>query len=187
MNNFKSFFQDLGQKITMENAKIIINQIINYVSNLTWFDYNISKWIFLALITYIVFIFVFLFIHKWLLKKTNKIKWKLDELYDQIWYEISIVMYDFNQEAKKNWQENKLIYWAKSIIWLEKNDYISNRKKIFEDIKKLETYIWKKMISEELIKTINWYQKKLSNTDLIQKMIWWILTILTIGIYKLFW
>jgi phosphoglycerate-specific signal transduction histidine kinase len=94
-------------------------------------------------------------------------------------------MYDFSQQAKSQWKENQLIYWARSIISLEKNDYISNRKKIFQDITKLESYIWKKIISEELIYQINWLHKKLKNNSFFQEMIWRILTILTLWIYWL--
>jgi len=181
MENIQSYLANLN----MESVKLFLNQIISSFSNLTWLDTYTSKVILLAVITYIFFIVVFLVVHKLIIKKSISIKANYITKYDEIWYLVSLNMYEFNQQAKAQWKENQLMYWAKSIIWLQQNDYISNKKKIFQDIAKLEAYIWKKIISEELISQINWLHKNFSNSSFFQNMFWRILTILTLWLYRL--
>lgn len=162
-----------------------VDQIINYFSSLIWLDYNTTQLILLWVLTYIVFIIVVWLIHKWFLKRGNNIKALCTRKYDELRYLASTNMYKFNKEMKTQGKENQLAYWAKSIIWLEKKNYIANKQKIFGDLAKLEWYIGKSIVSNELKTEIAVLDKKITNNHLSQKVVGRILTMLTLGIYKL--
>lgn len=179
------YLQSYLGKIKIQSVQTYIDQIVQYVAGLIWLDYNTTQLILLWVITYIVFIVIVVLIHKWFLRRGTKIKALCTRKYDELRYLASTNMYKFNKEMKAQWKENQLVYGAKSIIWLENKNYIANKQKIFGDLAKLEWYIGKSIVSSELKNEIVVLDKKITTNHLSQKVVGRILTILTLGIYKL--
>ena len=128
---------------------------------------------------YIVLLLLLLFIHSKLLKIQRKIHENVVILYDTLRYQVAKAQYESREV-----EESKGI---QSVMDTEHKNYLSNAKAIKEEILAIEDQLGQEIISSNQRKTIDEQTKKKNRLTVGVQTIGRIITILTIGIYKIFW
>ena len=128
---------------------------------------------------YIVLLLLLLFIHSKLLKIQRKTHENVVILYDTLRYQVAKAQYESREV-----EESKGI---QSVIDTEHKNYLSNAKAIKEEILAIEDQLGQEIISSNQRKTIDEQTKKKNRLTVGVQTIGRIITILTIGIYKIFW
>ncbi|NOZ44256.1 MAG: hypothetical protein GXP45_03875 [bacterium] len=95
----------------------------------------------IVVLSYGLLLLVLLKVHHIMTKIQRQRVQKCIYEYDRIWYMIAKAMYNFNEDMKAQGKTSKLVHGTRSILSLKDKDYLHNRKKIFADVKKLETYL----------------------------------------------
>ena len=129
--------------------------------------------------SYIVVIAILVYIHNKLLKRHKRIHKNLVEMYDTLRYQIAKAQYE-NPAI----QNNKGI---KITIEADHKNYPANAAEIKQEILSIEQQWGKEIISKEQRDKINSQTKKKNILMLSTQILGRIITILTIGIYKIFW
>lgn len=118
-------------------------------------------------------------IHRKLLKRQKKINKNLVILYDTIRYQVAKAQYN-NPVI----QDSKGI---KVVIESEHENYLKNTKIIKEEIFAIEQKLGQQIITTDQRKLITKQSKKKNNVTIFVQLIGRLTTVLTLGIYKLFW
>ena len=128
---------------------------------------------------YVVLLLLLLFIHSKLLKIQRKTHENVVILYDTVRYQVAKAQYESREV-----EESKGI---QSVIDTEHKNYLSNAKAIKEEILAIEDQLGQEIIPSNQRKTIDEQTKKKNRLTVGVQTIGRIITILTIGIYKIFW
>ena len=146
-----------------------------------------GQWITIAIFAFVVVVLFLIKIHHGMIKMQKKRVEKLVYEYDRIWYLEAKAMYTFNQHMKAQGQVNQLAHGTRSVLQLDNKDYLVNKKKIIEDIKKLETYFNQKIVPDETIKKILSLHRKVSSSNMLHQVVGRGLVVMTAGLYLLKW
>ncbi len=135
--------------------------------------------ILIGILAYIIGIVVLIILHRKITKRHKKIYENLTYLYDTIRYQVAKT-----QAGNPSIQDNKGI---KVVIDTEHQNYLGNSKAIKEEINSLEQKLGQQIVLADQ-RTLLVKQTKTKKTLLIFiQLLWRIITVVTVGIYKLFW
>lgn len=133
----------------------------------------------IIIVGYILLLAILLYIHSIFLKKQKKIREKLTETYDTMRYNLAQAQY-----KNTNIQDNKGIKITRE--WDKKN-YFENEKEIKEELLSIEQQWEQQIISQIQRDSIKKQTHKKNILTIFVQTIGRIITIITIGIYKVFW
>jgi len=154
-------------------------EFIKNLINIVKFD-SLYSYIILAIIIYVIAIIILSLVHKKVLKQKRELQKECVWEYDNLRYLVA------KARSKSN-KQSELELWLKNILNSGKKLYLKNYSLIKEEVWKIEELLWSEIISKDIWSKIEDLQKKISNKDKSQKTFGWILTIITIGGYKIFW
>lgn len=163
----------------MEKLQLFWWNILHILVNVSWRSEAQSEILLLSILWYIVVLLLLLFIHRKIIKKHKRIHENIVFLYDSIRYQVSKAQYE-NPTIQENAGINV-------IIKNEHKDYLHNTTTIKEEISKIEQQLGQQIITEEQRKNINKQIKRKRWTHTIMQILWRTTTVITAGIYKLFW
>ena len=120
-----------------------------------------------------------MFIHRKLLRRHKRIHENLVLLYDMLRYQIAKAQYGnpASQEIKG----------IKVVMESEHENYLANAKAIKQEILSIEQSLGQQIVSADQRNMINKQTKKKSTAKAFMEIIGRLTTLLTVGIYKLFW
>jgi len=182
VDKFLLFWKELPQ-----NIGPFWESMVNFVIWLTGLQYQNAQ--LLLIVVFVLFLAVLILwkVHSGLIKLQRKKVQECIYEYDRIWYLEAKAMYAFNQKMRQQWQVNQLAHGTRSILALNKKDYLVNRKKIVDDIKKLEKYMGQQIVSVEQLKKIGRLHLRIAGSSMIQHVIGRGLIVMTLGLYGLKW
>ncbi|MFA7298854.1 MAG: hypothetical protein WC010_04390 [Candidatus Absconditabacterales bacterium] len=167
----------------MENIVAQLNsfrvKIVHIMANVSGRAEPEAEILLLVILGYIVFILLLMFIHRKLLRKQKNIHENLVLLYDTIWYQVARAQY-----GNPIIQDNKGI---KVVIEADHENYLTQAKAIREEILSLEQKFGQQIITTDQRNIIVKETKKKNNVTIFVQLIGRLTTLLTVGIYKLFW
>jgi|GEM_PF-1190988 len=133
----------------------------------------------LVILGYIVLILLLMFIHRKLLKRQKRIHENLIFLYDTIRYQVARAQYGnpASQEIKG----------IKVVMESEHENYLANAATIKNEILSIEQKFGQQIISADQRTAITRQTKKKHRVLFFVELIGRLTTLLTVGIYKLFW
>ncbi|HBB03591.1 TPA: hypothetical protein DCZ39_01635 [Patescibacteria group bacterium] len=149
------------------------------MANVSGWTESQSETILLAILGYIIVLLLLIAIHRKGLKKYKKIHEDLILSYDTMRYKVARAQY-----GNPALQDNKGISTA---IEGDHKDYLVNTKAIKQEILSIEQKLGQEIISTEQWITIEQQAKKKNRIMTCVEIIGRVTTILTVGIYKLFW
>ena len=152
---------------------------IHIIANVSWQTAANAETRTLIILGYVVLLLLLLFIHSKLLKIQRKTHENVVILYDTVRYQVAKAQYESREV-----EESKGI---QSVIDTEHKNYLSNAKAIKEEILAIEDQLGQEIIPSNQRKTIDEQTKKKNRLTVGVQTIGRIITILTIGIYKIFW
>ena len=182
MDQILVFFQNTWIKILPVWDNLVLS-----VWWIVWVSDVYAQLVTIAIFVYIVLAIVLLKVHQAMILSQRKRVVKCVREYDRVWYYTAKAMYEFNAQMKAQWQTNQLAHGTRSILKLEKKDYLHNRKKIFDDIKKLQTYMNKEFVPIEVLKKIKSYHMKIKSAAMLHQLVGRWLVVMTLGLYLLGW
>lgn len=138
-----------------------------------------AEMLILVILGYSILILLLIAIHRTGLRKYKKIHENLVLSYDTIRYKVARAQY-----GNSALQDNKGISVASEA---DHKDYLANTKAIKQEILSIEQKLGQEIISTEQWITIEQQAKKKNKLMTCIQIIGRITTILTVGIYKLFW
>jgi len=162
----------------LANTNLLRAKIIHIIANLSWQKEAEAEILFLAILWYIVLIYLLILIHHKTLKKHKKIHENLIELYDTIRYQYAKIQY-------KNPAIQDSI-WIKIVMENEHQNYLTNAKIIKEEIISMEQKLEQKIVSDDQRKIIAKQTQKKARTKVCMEIIGRFTTLITAGVYKLF-
>jgi hypothetical protein len=154
-------------------------KIVHIMANVSGRAEPDAEILLLAILWYVVFIIIIMYIHSKLLKRQKKIHKNLVLLYDTMWYQVARAQY-----GNPAIQESK---WIKVVIDADHKNYITNAKTIREEILSIEQKLGQQIVTTEQWNIINKQTKKKNNVTVFVQLIGRLTTVLTVGIYKVFW
>jgi len=167
----------------MENIVAELNifrwKVVHIMANVSWRAEPEAELLLLVILWYIVLILLLMFIHRKLLRKHKKTHENLVLLYDTIRYQVARAQYGnpASQESK----------WIKVVMESEHENYLANVAAIKNEILSIEQNLGQQIISADQRTMINKQTKKKKTLMFFVQFIWRLTTLLTAGIYKLFW
>lgn len=163
----------------VEQLGIFRGKIVHIMANISGWTESKAEILLLVILWYIVLVFLLLLIHRRILRKHKKINENLVFLYDAIRYQVAKVQYG-NPAA----QDSK---WIKVVMESEHESYLANAKTIREEIFSIEQKLGQKIVSDDQRKAIAKQTKKKSWAKTFMEIIGRFTTLITAGVYKLFW
>lgn len=170
----------------METRNTLVGQlnifrwkIVHIMANVSGLAEAEGEILLLVILWYIVVLSLLLFIHRKIIKKQKKIHENIVLLYDTIRYQVSKAQY-----GNPATQQNK---WINLILQSEHKNYLYHTKEIHDEIITIEQQIGQQLVTEAQRKTINKQVKKKKWTYTMMQTIGRGITVITAGIYKLFW
>lgn len=163
----------------VEQLDIFRGKVIHIMANVSGRAEPEAEILLLAIVWYIVLILLLMFIHRKLLKKQKKIHENVVSLYDMIRYQIARAQY-----SNPAIQDSK---WIRVVFESEHENYLANAKAIKEEIFSIEQTLGQQIITADQRKIINKQTKKKNNVNIFVQLIGRFTTLITAGIYKLFW
>ncbi len=163
----------------VDNLSIFRGKIVHIMANVSGMAEPQAEILLLAILWYIVVLLLLLFIHRRLIRKHRKINENLIFLYDMIRYQLAKTQYS-----------NPAIQGVKGIkvvIESEHENYLANAKAIKEEIISIEQKLGQKIVSDDQRNTIHKQTKKKAGAKIGMEIIGRFTTLITAGIYKLFW
>ena len=154
-------------------------KIVHIMANVSGMAEPQAEILLLAILWYIVVLLLLLFIHRKLIRKHRKIHGNLIFLYDTIRYQLAKA-----QSSNPAIQDAKGI---KIVMESEHENYLANAKTIREEIVSIEQKLGQRIVSEDQRKTIYKQTKKKAWAKTGMEIIGRFTTLITAGIYKLFW
>lgn len=113
------------------------------------------------------------------MKRHKRIYQGLVQLYDTLRYQVANAQY-----TNPTIQDRK---WVKVTIEADQKNYLDNAKAIKDEILSIEQTLGQTIVSEDQRKAINKQTKKKHAAKIFVEIIGRLTTLLTVGIYKLFW
>ena len=170
----------------MKTRNTIVDQLDSFRVKIVHIMANISgraepeaEIVLLVILWYIIFILLLMYIHRKLLRKQKKIHQNLVLLYDTIRYQVARAQY-----GNPAIQESK---WIKVVLESDHKNYLTQAKTIKEEILSLEQKLGQQIISTDQRNVITKQAKKKNTITIFVQLIGWLITLLTVGIYKVFW
>ncbi len=163
----------------MEKLTIFRGQIVHIMGNVSGRAEPDAELLLVAILWYIVIILLLVMIHRRIVRKHERIHENLVFLYDTIRYQVARV-----QASNPIIQDNKGI---KVIMESEHKNYLANSTAIKEEINLMEQKLGQQIVSADQRTTITKQSKKKRTLMILVQLLWRIITVLTVGIYKLFW
>ena len=170
----------------METRNTIVAQLDSFRAKIVHIMANVSgraepeaEIVLLVILWYIVCILLLMFIHRKLLKRQKKIHENLVSLYDTIRYQVAKAQY-----SNPVIQDSK---WIKVVIESEHESYLKNAKIIKEEILSIEQKLGQQIITTDQRNIITKQSKKKNTVTMFVQLIGRLTTVLTVGIYKVFW
>ena len=182
MDQVLAFFQNIWLQVLP-----LWDNLVFSVGGIFWVSEAYAQLATIAIFVYILLVIVFLKLHHGMIALQRKRIAKCVREYDRVWYYTSKAMYEFNAEMKAKWQVNQLAHGTRSVLKLDKKDYLHNRKKIFDDVKKLQTYMNKEFVPIEVLKKIKSYHIKIKSAAMLHQIVGRGLVVMTLGVYLLGW
>lgn len=167
----------------MENILASLNtfrmKVVHIMANVSWKAEPQAEMILLIILGYVVVILLLMMLHRTLLRRHKRIHENIVLLYDTIRYQLAKAQY-----GNPNIQDSKGI---NVVIESKHKNYVVNIDEIHEEILSIEQKLGQKIISEDQRKIIikKTHKKKITMTFV--QLIGRVITLLTAGIYKLFW
>lgn len=159
----------------------IISQI-HYFLGASDFRSNIIFW---AIIIYLIIFLIFIPIHRNLRKKRLAKEQEIVKDVDEMIYLLAKAQHEMNIDIRKLWW-NPNIALMKSIFTKGECDYVKSTFLILDNIHKVETLLWKKIISQEKESWLIRDSQKYNTLKTSEKIFLRINTIPTLWIYYLF-
>lgn len=163
----------------LENLNIFRGWIVHMMANASWRAEPQAEIVLVVSTWYIVVIFLLMFIHSKLLSKQKHVHENLVLLYDTIRYQVARAQY-----GNPIIQDNKGI---NLVIQEDHKNYLKNATTIQEEILSIEQKLWQQIITTNQREIIKQETNKKNRLTILVKIIGRITTILTVGIYRLFW
>ena len=162
----------------MENLNAFRGNIVHIIANISGRTEAKAGMILMGILGYIIGILVLIIIHRKITKRHKKIYENLTYLYDMIRYQVTRA-----QAGNPSIQDNKGI---KVVVDVEHQNYLANSIAIKEEISSIEQKIGQQIVSAEQRTVLATQTKKKRVLMLFVQLLWRIITVLTVGIYKLF-
>lgn len=153
--------------------------IVHIMANISGRENTQAEILLLIILWYIVVFFLLIGIHRKLLRKHKKIHENIVTLYDTIRYQVAKAQY--GNEAIQN--SNGI----KSIITSDHKNYLTNAATIKQELLTIEQTLGQQIITQDQRKIINKQTKKKHSVNIFVQVIGRFITVITVGIYKLFW
>jgi hypothetical protein len=163
----------------VEQLGIFRDKIIHIMANISGRTEPKAEMILLIILGYIVVLLFLLFIHRKLIKRHKRIHEHSIFLYDTIRYQVAKAQY-----SNPSIQESKGI---KVVMESEQENYLANTKAIREEIMNIEQHVGQKIIGDDQRDTISRQTKKKNTAKAFMEIIGRLTTLITAGVYKLFW
>jgi len=159
-----------------QNAGI---RILHIFVNITGLSPELAEIVLIVILGYVLLIVLLISIHRKLLKKHMKIYKDLVLMYDTIRYHVAHTQY-----GNPSIQESKGI---KVMIDAEHKNYLANSEAIKQEILSMEQTLGQQIISSDQWNTVSKQTKKKKSVKIVLEIIGRFTTVITVGIYKLFW
>ncbi len=153
--------------------------IVHIMANVSGRGEAEAEMLLLGILWYIVLLLLLMFIHRKLLRKQKKTHENLVVLYDTIRYQVARAQY-----GNPIIQDSK---WIQIVIQADHKNYLTQAKTIKEEILSLEQKLGQQIITTEQRNIITKQAKKKHIISIFVQIIGWFTTLITVGIYKLFW
>lgn len=154
-------------------------KIVHIMANVSGRAEPQAEILLLVIIWYLVVLRLLLFIHRKLIKKHKRIHEQLIALYDTIRYQVAKAQY-----SNPTIQDAKGI---KVVMESEHKNYLANAKAIREEIVSIEQRLGQRIVSDDQWNTIHKQTKKKAGAKTGMEIIGRLTTLITAGVYKLFW
>lgn len=161
----------------MTKIQAILDRILLIFSRITGLTPETSQIVLIVIISYIVWIYILIKIHRIFYKKKLKAQQECTLEYDTILYLIAQEEYK-NQTQTSNSPIQKLF---------ETKNYLQSHTLFIDAIKKLESETNHILLTPEMEKKIHSLKKKISTYNIIQKIFGLLISLATAWIYLLFW
>jgi len=155
------------------------SKIVHIMTNISGLQNTEAEILLIVILWYIVGLLLLVFIHRKISKKHKSIHENIIFLYDTIRYQVAKMQYE-NPAI----QDSKGI---KVVMESEHKNYLANIKAIKEEILSIEQKLGQQIVSDDQWKKISQQNKKKSKTKIFTQLIGRFTTLITAGIYKLFW
>ncbi len=162
----------------VEKLNSFRNEIVHIMANVSGQTEPQAEIILLIILGYIILIIILISIHRRLIKRQIKIHENLVLSYDMIRYQVAKAQYG-NPAIQDNG-------WIKVVIDSEHENYLANFRAIKEEVLSIEQKLWQQIVSWEQRKSISSKTKKKGITTFFAQLIGIFITVITLGIYKLF-
>ncbi len=163
----------------MEKLSLFREKIVHIMANVSGRAKPDAEIVLLAILWYIVIIVLFVIIHRRILRKHKRLHENIVLLYDTIRYQIA------KTQAKNPSIQNNT--WIKIVMDSAHQNYLAKAQEIQEEITDMEQKLGEKIITADQRTSIKKQSKAKRTMMLFVQVIGQIVTVLTVGIYKLFW
>lgn len=163
----------------VEQLGIFRGKIVHIMANVSGRTEPQAEMVLLLILGYIVIVLLLLFIHRRTLRKYKRIHENLVFLYDSIRYQVAKVQY--SNPAIQDTKGVKVVFES------EHENYGTNAKKIKEEILLIEQKLGQKIVSDNQRKTIARQTARKSSAKAFVNIIGRCTTLITAGVYRLFW
>ena len=152
---------------------------IDKIWNITWLNIYWS-----AIFLFIVAVYAILIIILWSIYSMIKKLYKNNE--QKFILETDNIIFQFAQEQyNTKYQENINISLIEEIFESNTKSYFLEKNNFEKKVKEIENRIWKIIIDKTQRSNFYKYYNKTKISKLISNIIWWILTIITLWIYRI--
>jgi len=139
----------------------------------------------IAILVWAISFVIFLPLHRIILKKVVKAKKNLIDSVDRVIFLLSKAQYSLSEDQILKF--DPCFALMKTMFGSGHFEYIDNLDTIKENVKKVESLLWQRVISDEERKKINKQKSSLKFHRFWSKLLGYELNIVSFGIYNLFW
>jgi len=160
--------------------------LMTQISELFWIWIITTNIIFWLVIIYLILFLIIIPMHKKLKKQRLKKEQEIVQDVDEMIYLLAKAQHTMWIDVRKLWG-NPNIALMKSIFTQWHCDYIQSSYLILDNIHKVETLLWNKIISLDKESLLLKDAQKYRRIRRFEKIFLWIATIPTLGVYYLIW
>ncbi len=163
----------------ISQLNIFRTKIVHIMANVSWRAEPEAEMLLLVILWYIVLILLLISIHRKLLRTHRRTHENLIASYDMLRYQVAKAQYE-----NPSIQDGAGI---KTVIDAEHKSYLANSAAIKTEIQSIEQTLGQWIIAPEQRIKIQRQTKKKHRLFIFNQLIGRLITLLTVGIYKLFW
>lgn len=154
-------------------------KVVHIMANVSWRAEPEAEILLIGILGYSVLLLLLIKIHRRVMKRHKRIHENLVNSYDTLRYQVAKIQY-----ANPAIQNSK---WVKVVIEADQKNYLVNAKAIKEEILSIEQTLGQPIVSTDQWNAISRQTKRKHAAKIFVEIIGRLTTLLTVGIYKLFW